>query len=82
MYFWRDSNGNEVDVIVDSGGLRRAVEIKSGRTVTSEYFKGIRYWNALTGSTGGTVVYGGTESQMRSDGIKVVPVVEMLKNVL
>jgi len=71
LYFWRDSNGNEVDVIVDSGGVRRAVEIKSGRTVTSEYFKGIRYWNSLTGSTGGTVIYGGTERQLRSDGIEV-----------
>lgn len=77
LYFWRDSNGNEVDVIVDSGGVRRAVEIKSGMTVTNEYFKGIRYWNALSGSTGGTVIYGGTERQLRSDGIEVVGVVDV-----
>jgi hypothetical protein len=34
------------------------VEIKSGKTVNSEFFKNIQYWMSISGFSKGYVVYG------------------------
>lgn len=47
LYFWRDSERNEVDLIIDTGGAKTVVEIKVGSTFSSDYLKGIRVWNGL-----------------------------------
>ena len=73
LYFWRDNIGNEIDLLLDKGLTITPIEIKSGQTVTSDYFKGIKYWNKLTKKEGGYVVYGGTMAQKRSNEITVVP---------
>jgi predicted AAA+ superfamily ATPase len=73
LYFWRDNVGNEVDLLIDNGLYITPIEIKSGQTLTQDYFKGILYWNKLTQTEGGYVVYGGAMSQKRSSGISVVP---------
>lgn len=73
FWFWRDSTGNEIDLLIERGKELIPVEIKSGQTITDEFFKGFRYWKKLTGSEGGFVVYGGDMVQKRSDGVTVVP---------
>lgn len=73
LYFWRDNVGNEIDVLIDKGLTSIPVEIKSGQTVTKDYFKGVKYWNKLTKEEGGFVVYGGSTKQKRSNGIIVIP---------
>ncbi|MGZ0015661.1 ATP-binding protein [Yeosuana sp. AK3] len=74
LYFWRDSKGSEIDVIIDNFDVLIPVEIKSGKTVTKDYFKGLNYWNKMTGFTGGKIVYGGQDYQKRSHGIDVIPI--------
>ena len=49
LHFWRDSNGNEVDVIADLGPKLMAIEIKSGQTVNRDFFTGLERWQALAG---------------------------------
>ena len=49
------------------------IEIKSGKTITNDYFKGLKYWNNLTGYKGGRIIYGGEDYQKRSDGFEVIP---------
>ncbi|MBK9013685.1 MAG: ATP-binding protein [Saprospiraceae bacterium] len=71
LFYWRDSTGHEVDVILDNGLDLVPIEIKSGQTITSEYFKGLDFWGQLTGNQGGTVIYGGDDQQIRSKGIQV-----------
>ena len=63
LWFWRDSNGNEVDIIADLGLRLAPIEIKSGRTISSEAFKGLRKWRELAGETAGepVLIYGGAE---------------------
>ena len=72
LYFWRDSHGNEVDVIVEQGHRLTPIEIKSGRTVTREFFAGLEKWNALAGDSviQPTLIYGGEESYLHK-GIQV-----------
>lgn len=40
--------GNEIDLLLAKGNTRIPIEIKSGQTVTGEYFKGIQFWNKMT----------------------------------
>ncbi len=69
MYFYRDSEGNEVDLLLPTGGKLHAIEIKAGATINPDYFKGLKIFATHHPSAieGGGVVYGGTQSQNRSD---------------
>ena len=65
LYFWRDSLGREVDLVIDIGGRLLPVEIKAGQTPASDFFKGLDYYAGLTGGPSGILVYGGDDSYMR-----------------
>ncbi len=69
LYFWRDSKGNEVDLVVEAGPDIVPVEIKSGATISEDYFKGLRSFTGRLSAAAKTcaLVYGGTERQQRSD---------------
>lgn len=69
LFFWRDSNGNEVDVIAEKGGKLMPIEIKFGKTLTGESFVGLKKWLALAQKSGiaPTLVYGGNEHYKRQD---------------
>ena len=73
LYYWRDSNGNEVDVIVEVGAELMPVEIKSGKTLTRDSFSGLDKWRALAGkaAVNSTLIYGGKD-EYRHNGINVV----------
>lgn len=73
LYFWRSSKGNEIDIVIDNFNELIPIEIKSGKTITSDYFKGLKYWNHLTGYEGGKIVYGGKDYQKRSHNFEVIP---------
>ena len=73
LYFWRDNAGHEMDVIMEDAGEVKPVEIKSGKTITTAYFKGLLYWHHLTDSTGGLVIYAGDLIHKRSQDIEIRP---------
>lgn len=78
LYFWRDNAGHEMDVIMENAGEVKPVEIKSGKTITTAYFKGLLYWHHLTDSTGGLVIYAGDLIQKRSQDIEIRPYYSLL----
>jgi len=67
LYFWRDSRGNEIDLVLDLGQRLLPIEIKSGETVVEDFFKGLEHWRRLTGNTeaAGALVYGGERSYQK-----------------
>lgn len=67
-YFWRDSNGNEVDLLIDHAGKLDLIEIKSGKTINKDFFKGFQYMEKFASEVieSKTVIYGGTEVQTRT----------------
>ena len=73
MFFWRDNIGHEIDIISEKGDKLFPVEIKSGRTITSDFFKNLIFWQSVSGTAEGAVIYGGDSAQERSNGITVVP---------
>lgn len=70
IWFWRDSAGHEVDLIIQDGQQLNLVEIKAGQTIMSEMFAGHIWWENLSGRKNllKTLVYGGNENQKRSMG--------------
>lgn len=65
LFFFRDSNGNEVDILVSTGTKLIPVEIKAGYTFHSHFLKGINYYkNHIDNSASGFVVFGGQEEQV------------------
>ena len=68
LYFWRDSVGHEVDLLLDHGAEIVPIEIKSGATLVDDFFAGLRYWLNLAGTPDGSaaLVYGGDQSVRRS----------------
>lgn len=72
LYYFRDNTGNEIDVICDHGQTLTPVEIKSGRTITSDFFKGLRFFAKLTENINRScLVYGGDGSYTR-EGVEIV----------
>ncbi len=65
LFFYRDSHGNEVDLIIQNDNQLMPVEIKSSQTWHRSFLKGIDYFKKLLGNRAlnGTVVYGGDESR-------------------
>lgn len=72
IYYWRDKTGNEVDFIIPLQEELISLEVKSGKTITKDYFKGINYWQKLTGYNKSCVIYGGYDEQERSN-CRVLP---------
>ena len=70
FYFWRDSQGHEVDLLIENGEKLLPIEIKSGQTVASSMFSDLNYWQKLSQCEDGMLVYGGSESYTRN-GMKV-----------
>ena len=69
MYFYRDSEGNEVDLLIPVGTKMHAIEIKAGATINPDYFKGLKTFAAHQPAVfaSGCVVFGGGDGQSRSD---------------
>lgn len=70
LRFWRDSQGNEIDLLVYNNSQVEAYEIKSGQTLSTDYFKGLTKWSGLSGvSTEHLhVIYGGDTCLQTSKG--------------
>lgn len=68
--FWRDSNQNEIDLLVERGLDLQAYEIKSSATMKTDYFKGLNKFAALAQLSKESlhVVYGGDVNYLTSFG--------------
>jgi len=69
VWYWRTSNGTEVDVIVESGSKLWPVEIKSGATFHDSWLAGMRSFRTLYGNEAaeGTVFNTGEHGSFSSD---------------
>jgi hypothetical protein len=73
LYFYRDSNGNEVDLIIDYGEKQIPVEIKLSASYSSDFLKGLKYWNEnVDDKQKGFVIYG-DDKELNINGIKILP---------
>jgi len=69
LFFWRDSNGNEVDVIAEQSGRLVPLEIKSGKTLSTDSTRGLTKYMSLAAqdAISPTLIYGGSDSYKKQD---------------
>ena len=76
VWFYRDRNGAEVDLVIDRPAGLSLVEAKSSTTASSSLFDGIRrvrrHFADAPSDCDTTVAYGGDQFQQREDG-RLVP---------
>jgi predicted AAA+ superfamily ATPase len=73
IYFWRDSQGHEIDFLIEQGERLIPLEVKAGKTIASDYFSGIEYWQHISGQNqAGYLIYAGNQTQMHKN-IQVLP---------
>jgi predicted AAA+ superfamily ATPase len=72
MFHYRESRGPEIDLMINRGDVLHAIEIKSGATASTDFFKHFRNLPARLEKTSlpaviqNHVIYGGEDSQQRS----------------
>lgn len=70
VYYWRESNGMEIDCIIERGGNRiDALEIKAGQTFSADYLRNLRHFpeNLNDQKIKKTVVFRGADSTVIKD---------------
>jgi predicted AAA+ superfamily ATPase len=73
IYFFRDSHGNEVDLLIREKGLLTPVEIKSAATFSKDFVKQLEWFQTLgiKRVTAGAVLYNG-EQQFNIRGVRIL----------
>lgn len=68
LNFYRDSTGNEVDVLYNIAQKVTAIEIKSARTIHSDFFKGLNHLEKVMPESikEKVLIYGGDRSETRN----------------
>ncbi len=75
VYYWRESNGTEIDCIIEQGNNEiAALEIKGGQTFTKDYIKNLRNFakNEEGLKINKVIVYAGEQSTSIKD-IQLIP---------
>jgi hypothetical protein len=73
LYYFRDSTGNEVDIISERDTELMAIEIKSGRKINNNMFRGLKYWQKYQPKSNGVLIYKGSADQLITEKISAVP---------
>ena len=62
LYFFRDSIGNEVDLVMEREGKAMALEIKSGNKINNSMLGGLKYWLKNNRGGQGILIHGGEKN--------------------
>lgn len=78
MYFFRDSAGNEVDLLCERGGELIAFEIISADKINENMFRGIKYWQKIQPKGQCVLLYGGTSNEIINERMSVASWTEVV----
>ena len=69
FFYWKQSLGLEIDLLIENGLKNHAVEIKSTKTITSKLFTNLDKFERLSGNliSDKILIYGGNTSQNRTN---------------
>ncbi|HRP60345.1 MAG TPA: DUF4143 domain-containing protein, partial [Vicingus sp.] len=71
IYYWRDNNGVEVDILIDYGNKLLPIEIKSAQTFNNDFLSNIKKFNSYSYNNNGWVIYDGKLEFETENGIVV-----------
>ncbi len=78
MYFFRDSTGNEADLIMERNGEPMAIEIKAGKKIDNSMLRGLNYWQKYQPKSHCMLIHAGTTHKMMNDKLSVLPCTEIV----
>lgn len=73
MYYFRDSAGNEVDLITEKNDEPFAIEIKSAKKTDRNMLKGLLYWKKQQANSNLILIHGGNTHDITSEHISLMP---------
>ncbi len=85
LFFWLNNAGLEVDVVAEKAGKLLPIGIKSGSTLTTDWFRSLNRWLALAGNDtiDPSLLYGGsTPWKMRAQKVFFAKVWALIINML
>lgn len=71
LYFWRDSNGTEVDLIIDAGNKQLPIEIKAGKTYKQDFQKNLKKYMNYSKTDKGLIIYDGEMEYTKPEDISL-----------
>lgn len=73
VYFLRDKKGHEIDFLIDKGIFVDLCEVKSASTITSDFFKNLKYYSKTELQiTNKFLIYGGDEEKIQNE-VNIMP---------
>lgn len=68
VYFWNDVKKHEVDFVIDRGTKLLPIEVKAGETLSSDQFKGLKYYQKIAEAKVEipVLIYAGDETYQRN----------------
>lgn len=72
VYYWRESNGTEIDCIIEKGNSEiMAIEKKGGATFNKDYLRNLNKFPAMDSSTSKYIIYAATDD-VKIDNINLI----------
>lgn len=78
MYYFRDSVGNEIDLIIEREGEPLAIEIKSGTKIADGMLRGLKYWQKLQPTSHCMLLHGGLSNEIINEKMSIIPWTEIV----
>jgi len=72
LYFFRDTNGSEIDIVFQDGRDLIAIEIKSGSTFSSSQLKGIKKFKKISNKVSHSYLVNSGSNMILSEDIDVI----------
>ncbi len=73
LYYFRDSAGNEVDLVTEKNGESFAIEIKSTKKPDRSDMRGLLYWKKLVPNSNLVLYHGGSVQDETAEGLQLSP---------
>lgn len=77
MYYFRDSAGNEIDLILERENEPIAIEIKSSKKIDDGMMRGLKYWQKLQPNSQCLLLHGGDRNEILNEKLSIVPYTEI-----
>jgi predicted AAA+ superfamily ATPase len=71
FYYWKENNGIEIDLLIDTGKNIIPIEIKAASTFAESQIKNLQQWNKIIGGKGGLLLHNGEVGFTRADKIRI-----------
>ena len=73
MYYFRDSAGNEVDLIIEKNSEIIGIEIKATKKPDISHFQGLKYWQKYQQNSKSILLHGGSKNDIIDDRTSILP---------